>query len=846
MLSIDFKSSFEFCNSCQTNQLIVNRLMAEYLPDEDNPEYDKLYNDSHIYRDILERKYPTSCKNCQKSVNRILAEQQSEIKINQFQQALNRTKIKKKKIYSPSNTKTIWASIMTRMFSSIKQEFDSIFNEEHQTFSIKPTFKRIDHFAFWVLNFSWILFMTISVWLSYILDGLPSSFQISSSNHFKQLELLYPFIKLLELVKSHSNILGLERNQYLYTLEVALFVPFLNCILVIIGTIFMVKWNIYWPLLALDSSRTLRRLSNYKKWILALAVYRLVYKVFLKQVFYLIPIELRPYIGILFFFIDFTILIGAVLNLRLSSSLPLNIRLHDTVKYQEQDVSSFEIDQTSSNENIIQKDSWLKSNYQSTGLGGVGIDSLSIGRSNKKLNSISNYNYKQKDNFYGIGWKSHASHSHSLDSGANNSISTKLTNYCGFENDDGYRKNENFNQAKDIVDRYLSFDDSKGIDEMESSGTVEALQDLNSLGKSKEIIKSESTEYKVNKTFLPGISKIRDFSGNLKNESSFDNIRNRMDKNKGLFNLNLENNLENYRISFFFFLNYVLLWLISIILIKNDDTSTMAKQEEIRSVQANNLNLQKKPEKIHQNSKQKFGYIIGIFLLISPIIPTIVLYSYRSQGDLLGIDHELVISNGENQFYYSDDRNKDVKTNNNFENHLFIKNSENVENSNPLLKKLIDANPVNFVNEPKANNKKENFKKNGGNDNFSFDNNPNSESNINNGNIDRNEENERKIINQEKKYTSYSDTFHQKRSILELKIRISITSNSMVRNWVAFKRYLYQSIFGNNNLVLCDIGDVAFPYSCLPPSSLLIIVLYSELCILFISVLVPIYQFTFL
>ena len=30
-----------FCNACQRNQLLLNKTLAEYLPDEDDPEYDK-------------------------------------------------------------------------------------------------------------------------------------------------------------------------------------------------------------------------------------------------------------------------------------------------------------------------------------------------------------------------------------------------------------------------------------------------------------------------------------------------------------------------------------------------------------------------------------------------------------------------------------------------------------------------------------------------------------------------------------------------------------------------------------------------------------------------------------
>lgn len=53
-----------FCNTCQRNQLLLNKTLAEYLPDEDDPEYEKYANSLDAYRDELEDRYPQVCQDC--------------------------------------------------------------------------------------------------------------------------------------------------------------------------------------------------------------------------------------------------------------------------------------------------------------------------------------------------------------------------------------------------------------------------------------------------------------------------------------------------------------------------------------------------------------------------------------------------------------------------------------------------------------------------------------------------------------------------------------------------------------------------------------------------------------
>lgn len=53
-----------FCNTCQRNQLLLNKTLAEYLPDEDDPDYDKYASSLDAYRVELEDRYPQVCQDC--------------------------------------------------------------------------------------------------------------------------------------------------------------------------------------------------------------------------------------------------------------------------------------------------------------------------------------------------------------------------------------------------------------------------------------------------------------------------------------------------------------------------------------------------------------------------------------------------------------------------------------------------------------------------------------------------------------------------------------------------------------------------------------------------------------
>ncbi|KAI9065838.1 hypothetical protein FKP32DRAFT_1646859 [Trametes sanguinea] len=53
-----------FCHTCQTNQMLINNLLSNYLPLPDDPEYESRLATLPEYRLSVERRYPPICPNC--------------------------------------------------------------------------------------------------------------------------------------------------------------------------------------------------------------------------------------------------------------------------------------------------------------------------------------------------------------------------------------------------------------------------------------------------------------------------------------------------------------------------------------------------------------------------------------------------------------------------------------------------------------------------------------------------------------------------------------------------------------------------------------------------------------
>jgi len=57
-----------FCRTCQTNQTLYLNLLSNYLPDEDDPNYDQLLAQLPEYKESLALRYPLVCADCSGNV----------------------------------------------------------------------------------------------------------------------------------------------------------------------------------------------------------------------------------------------------------------------------------------------------------------------------------------------------------------------------------------------------------------------------------------------------------------------------------------------------------------------------------------------------------------------------------------------------------------------------------------------------------------------------------------------------------------------------------------------------------------------------------------------------------
>ncbi|KAJ1729821.1 hypothetical protein LPJ61_003332, partial [Coemansia biformis] len=64
-----------FCPSCQRNQELVCQMLAAYLPDEDDPDYQSRFAQADEYARSLKRRYPLVCRKCQVRVDERLQQQ---------------------------------------------------------------------------------------------------------------------------------------------------------------------------------------------------------------------------------------------------------------------------------------------------------------------------------------------------------------------------------------------------------------------------------------------------------------------------------------------------------------------------------------------------------------------------------------------------------------------------------------------------------------------------------------------------------------------------------------------------------------------------------------------------
>ncbi|KAJ9619623.1 hypothetical protein H2203_008404 [Taxawa tesnikishii (nom. ined.)] len=81
-----------FCQACLKNQHLLATVLAEYLPDERHPEYDKFVANYPEYRKELERRYPQVCRQCAPRVQERMRKTKYIVQADMLQKNLERSK----------------------------------------------------------------------------------------------------------------------------------------------------------------------------------------------------------------------------------------------------------------------------------------------------------------------------------------------------------------------------------------------------------------------------------------------------------------------------------------------------------------------------------------------------------------------------------------------------------------------------------------------------------------------------------------------------------------------------------------------------------------------------------
>ncbi|KAJ2830185.1 hypothetical protein IWW50_000428 [Coemansia erecta] len=87
----DSDSAQLFCTSCQRNQELVCQILAAYLPDEGDAEYQAQFDRADEYAASLRRRYPVVCRACQGGVDRRLQQQAQWMYRRELASALHRS-----------------------------------------------------------------------------------------------------------------------------------------------------------------------------------------------------------------------------------------------------------------------------------------------------------------------------------------------------------------------------------------------------------------------------------------------------------------------------------------------------------------------------------------------------------------------------------------------------------------------------------------------------------------------------------------------------------------------------------------------------------------------------------
>ncbi|KAF9562532.1 hypothetical protein EC968_005202 [Mortierella alpina] len=81
-----------FCEMCNGHQRVVYQLLSNYIPDENDENYEAYYDNADTYRKQLEERYPLACSSCLDKVQKVLGKQNYQFKTTLLNATLSKSR----------------------------------------------------------------------------------------------------------------------------------------------------------------------------------------------------------------------------------------------------------------------------------------------------------------------------------------------------------------------------------------------------------------------------------------------------------------------------------------------------------------------------------------------------------------------------------------------------------------------------------------------------------------------------------------------------------------------------------------------------------------------------------
>ncbi|KAL6707167.1 hypothetical protein ACN47E_004714 [Coniothyrium glycines] len=136
-----------FCTVCQRNQSLMTNLLAEYLPDEEDPEYEKYEASYDDYKAELGERYPQVCRNCEPRVQQQIRQSAYTAKADHLRRVMEKSQQRRSAVQTSRQVWTLriialgkWTYILSTLVGIIWHSIALIMAPNEETWT-EDTFR---------------------------------------------------------------------------------------------------------------------------------------------------------------------------------------------------------------------------------------------------------------------------------------------------------------------------------------------------------------------------------------------------------------------------------------------------------------------------------------------------------------------------------------------------------------------------------------------------------------------------------------------------------------------------------------------------------------------------------